>query len=173
MLNYFWALKGKMELRAKTLKSAPKQSLNYTCFSILRTQFSHEITLLSSITLFQSWCSNCKHKVCKEVMQEQVSQLLFFPGVDVHLCNPIFRNRSSQSIQLTTVTLTSLCSGDAADEVDAEGFDSKERSCVMIQTQYYLSNLSSSYNILQDCGNCSRSVHEQKYTHVKTQTYAP
>uniref|UniRef100_A0A3Q0RPG0 Calcium channel, voltage-dependent, alpha 2/delta subunit 2a n=1 Tax=Amphilophus citrinellus TaxID=61819 RepID=A0A3Q0RPG0_AMPCI len=42
--------------------------------------------------------------------------------------------------------------------VDAEGIDSKERSCVMIQTQYYLSNLSSSYNILQDCGNCSRSV---------------
>ncbi|TNN83971.1 Voltage-dependent calcium channel subunit alpha-2/delta-2 [Liparis tanakae] len=42
------------------------------------------------------------------------------------------------------------------DEVNAEGMDSKERSCVMIQTQYYLSNLSSSYNILQDCGNCSR-----------------
>uniref|UniRef100_A0A665SX73 Calcium channel, voltage-dependent, alpha 2/delta subunit 2a n=1 Tax=Echeneis naucrates TaxID=173247 RepID=A0A665SX73_ECHNA len=37
--------------------------------------------------------------------------------------------------------------------VDADGIDSKERSCVMIQTQYYLSNLSSSYNILQDCGN--------------------
>uniref|UniRef100_A0AAQ4RP25 Calcium channel, voltage-dependent, alpha 2/delta subunit 2a n=1 Tax=Gasterosteus aculeatus aculeatus TaxID=481459 RepID=A0AAQ4RP25_GASAC len=50
------------------------------------------------------------------------------------------------------------CSGDVAEEVDAEGIDSKERSCVMIQTQYYLSNLSSSYNILQDCGNCSRSV---------------
>lgn len=32
----------------------------------------------------------------------------------------------------------------------------------MIQTQYYLSNLSSSYNILQDCGNCSRSVHERR-----------
>lgn len=31
----------------------------------------------------------------------------------------------------------------------------------MIQTQFYLSNLSSSYNILQDCGNCSRSVHER------------
>lgn len=58
-----------------------------------------------------------------------------------------------------------------ADEVDAEGFDSKERSCVMIQTQYYFSNLSSSYNILQDCGNCSRSVRKQKYTHVKTHTY--
>lgn len=32
----------------------------------------------------------------------------------------------------------------------------------MIQTQYYLSNLSSSYNILQDCGNCSRSVNKQR-----------
>uniref|UniRef100_A0A4W6CIC5 Calcium channel, voltage-dependent, alpha 2/delta subunit 2a n=1 Tax=Lates calcarifer TaxID=8187 RepID=A0A4W6CIC5_LATCA len=59
------------------------------------------------------------------------------------------------SAAVTSVTCVSLCSGDAADEVDAEGIDSKERSCVMIQTQYYLSNLSSSYNILQDCGNCS------------------
>uniref|UniRef100_A0A671WBJ4 Calcium channel, voltage-dependent, alpha 2/delta subunit 2a n=1 Tax=Sparus aurata TaxID=8175 RepID=A0A671WBJ4_SPAAU len=50
----------------------------------------------------------------------------------------------------------------ATDEVDAEGFDSKERSCVMIQTQYYLSNLSSSYNILQDCGNCSRLIHAKR-----------
>ncbi|XP_023143190.2 voltage-dependent calcium channel subunit alpha-2/delta-2a isoform X2 [Amphiprion ocellaris] len=48
------------------------------------------------------------------------------------------------------------------DEVDAEAFDSKERSCVMIQTQYYLSNLSSSYNILQDCGNCSRLIHAKR-----------
>ncbi|KAM8915880.1 voltage-dependent calcium channel subunit alpha-2/delta-2a isoform 3-T3 [Spinachia spinachia] len=48
------------------------------------------------------------------------------------------------------------------EEVDAEGIDSKERSCVMIQTQYYLSNLSSSYNILQDCGNCSRLIHAKK-----------
>lgn len=48
------------------------------------------------------------------------------------------------------------------DEVDAEGIDSKERSCVMIQTQYYLSNLSSSYNILQDCGNCSRLIHAKR-----------
>ncbi|XP_059184712.1 voltage-dependent calcium channel subunit alpha-2/delta-2a isoform X2 [Centropristis striata] len=48
------------------------------------------------------------------------------------------------------------------DEVDADGIDSKERSCVMIQTQYYLSNLSSSYNILQDCGNCSRLIHAKR-----------
>uniref|UniRef100_A0A7N9AMQ9 Calcium channel, voltage-dependent, alpha 2/delta subunit 2a n=1 Tax=Mastacembelus armatus TaxID=205130 RepID=A0A7N9AMQ9_9TELE len=59
-------------------------------------------------------------------------------------------------------THMSLCSGGAADEVAAEGTDSKERSCVMIQTQFYLSNLSSSYNILQDCGNCSRLIHAKR-----------
>ncbi|XP_015237545.1 voltage-dependent calcium channel subunit alpha-2/delta-2a isoform X2 [Cyprinodon tularosa] len=48
------------------------------------------------------------------------------------------------------------------DEADAEGIESKERSCVMIQTQYYFSNLSSSYNILQDCGNCSRLIHAKR-----------
>ncbi|KAM4741394.1 voltage-dependent calcium channel subunit alpha-2/delta-2a isoform 1-T1 [Anableps anableps] len=48
------------------------------------------------------------------------------------------------------------------DEVDAEGIESKERSCVMIQTQYYFSNLSNSYNILQDCGNCSRLIHAKR-----------
>lgn len=57
---------------------------------------------------------------------------------------------------MTIVELKTPCP--LADEARAEGFDAKERSCVMIQTQYYLSNLSSSYNILQDCGNCSRSV---------------
>ncbi|XP_072308629.1 voltage-dependent calcium channel subunit alpha-2/delta-2a [Eucyclogobius newberryi] len=44
----------------------------------------------------------------------------------------------------------------------AESVDSKERSCVMMQTQYYLTNLTSSYNILQDCGNCSRLIHVKK-----------
>ncbi|XP_072238080.1 voltage-dependent calcium channel subunit alpha-2/delta-2a isoform X5 [Leuresthes tenuis] len=48
------------------------------------------------------------------------------------------------------------------DEVDAEGMDLKERSCVMIQTQFYLSNLTSSYNILHDCGNCSRLIHAKR-----------
>ncbi|KAM4582396.1 voltage-dependent calcium channel subunit alpha-2/delta-2a isoform 3-T3 [Fundulus diaphanus] len=48
------------------------------------------------------------------------------------------------------------------DAVDAEGIESKERSCVMIQTQYYFSNLSNSYNILQDCGNCSRLIHAKR-----------
>uniref|UniRef100_A0A3B3XL21 VWFA domain-containing protein n=1 Tax=Poecilia mexicana TaxID=48701 RepID=A0A3B3XL21_9TELE len=56
----------------------------------------------------------------------------------------------------------SLCSADVADEVEAEVIESKERSCVMIQTQYYFSNLSNSYNILQDCGNCSRLIHAKR-----------
>uniref|UniRef100_A0A3B3ZY01 VWFA domain-containing protein n=1 Tax=Periophthalmus magnuspinnatus TaxID=409849 RepID=A0A3B3ZY01_9GOBI len=44
----------------------------------------------------------------------------------------------------------------------ADSVDSKERSCVMVQTQYYLTNLTSSYNILQDCGNCSRLIHAKR-----------
>uniref|UniRef100_A0A3Q2PWD7 Calcium channel, voltage-dependent, alpha 2/delta subunit 2a n=1 Tax=Fundulus heteroclitus TaxID=8078 RepID=A0A3Q2PWD7_FUNHE len=60
------------------------------------------------------------------------------------------------------VANVSPCSADVADEVDAEGIESKERSCVMIQTQFYFSNLSNSYNILQDCGNCSRLIHAKR-----------
>uniref|UniRef100_A0A8C8HAS8 VWFA domain-containing protein n=1 Tax=Oncorhynchus tshawytscha TaxID=74940 RepID=A0A8C8HAS8_ONCTS len=41
------------------------------------------------------------------------------------------------------------------DEVEAEGMDSRETSCVTIQTQFYFTNINSSYDILQDCGNCS------------------
>ncbi|CAL8337421.1 unnamed protein product [Lota lota] len=48
------------------------------------------------------------------------------------------------------------------DEVQAEGMDSRERGCVMIQTQYYFTNLSSTFNMLQDCGNCSRLIHAKK-----------
>ncbi|KAM6980087.1 voltage-dependent calcium channel subunit alpha-2/delta-2a [Aplochiton taeniatus] len=48
------------------------------------------------------------------------------------------------------------------DEVDAEGMDTRERSCVMLQTQYYFSNLTSSYDVLQDCGNCSRLIHAKR-----------
>ncbi|ROK31198.1 Voltage-dependent calcium channel subunit alpha-2/delta-2 [Anabarilius grahami] len=46
------------------------------------------------------------------------------------------------------------------DEVDAEGMEHKETSCVTVQTQFYFSNISSSYNILQDCDNCSRRTHQ-------------
>ncbi|XP_041748709.1 voltage-dependent calcium channel subunit alpha-2/delta-2a isoform X3 [Coregonus clupeaformis] len=48
------------------------------------------------------------------------------------------------------------------DEVEAEGMDSRETSCVTIQTQFYFTNISSSYDILQDCGNCSRLIHAKR-----------
>ncbi|XP_056605888.1 voltage-dependent calcium channel subunit alpha-2/delta-2a isoform X2 [Triplophysa dalaica] len=50
------------------------------------------------------------------------------------------------------------------DEVDAEGMmdQSKQTSCVTVQTQFYFSNISSSYNILQDCDNCSRLIHAKR-----------
>ncbi|XP_035238903.1 voltage-dependent calcium channel subunit alpha-2/delta-2a isoform X3 [Anguilla rostrata] len=48
------------------------------------------------------------------------------------------------------------------EDVEAEGMDSRETSCVTIQTQYYFTNVSSSYNVLQDCGNCSRLFHAKR-----------
>ncbi|XP_057193476.1 voltage-dependent calcium channel subunit alpha-2/delta-2a isoform X1 [Triplophysa rosa] len=50
------------------------------------------------------------------------------------------------------------------DEVEAEGMMdmSKQTSCVTVQTQFYFSNISSSYNILQDCDNCSRLIHAKR-----------
>ncbi|KAL0978716.1 hypothetical protein UPYG_G00174260 [Umbra pygmaea] len=47
------------------------------------------------------------------------------------------------------------------DEVEAEGIDSKT-SCVTIQTQFYFTDISSTYGIMQDCGNCSRLIHARK-----------
>uniref|UniRef100_A0A674AQA9 Calcium channel, voltage-dependent, alpha 2/delta subunit 2a n=1 Tax=Salmo trutta TaxID=8032 RepID=A0A674AQA9_SALTR len=47
-------------------------------------------------------------------------------------------------------------------EVEAEGMDSRETSCVTIQTQFYFTNINSSYDILQDCGNCSRLIHAKR-----------
>ncbi|KAI1892911.1 hypothetical protein AGOR_G00138390 [Albula goreensis] len=48
------------------------------------------------------------------------------------------------------------------DDVEAEGMDSRETSCVTIQTQFYFTNVTSSYNILQDCSNCSRLFHAMR-----------
>lgn len=44
------------------------------------------------------------------------------------------------------------------DDVLVEGFETKESSCVTIQSQFYFTNTTNSYNVLQDCGNCSRCV---------------
>lgn len=44
------------------------------------------------------------------------------------------------------------------DDVLVEGFETKESSCVTIQSQFFFTNTTNSYNVLQDCGNCSRWV---------------
>ncbi|XP_046882204.1 voltage-dependent calcium channel subunit alpha-2/delta-2b [Hypomesus transpacificus] len=51
-----------------------------------------------------------------------------------------------------------LYSGD----ILAEGFDIRESSCVTIQSQFYFTNTTNSYNVLQDCGNCSRLFHAKR-----------
>ncbi|XP_062402206.1 voltage-dependent calcium channel subunit alpha-2/delta-2a [Sardina pilchardus] len=48
------------------------------------------------------------------------------------------------------------------DTVDADGMEFRETSCVKIQTQFYFTNVTSSYNTLQDCGNCSRLFHAKR-----------
>ncbi|XP_030632344.1 voltage-dependent calcium channel subunit alpha-2/delta-2a [Chanos chanos] len=48
------------------------------------------------------------------------------------------------------------------DDVDADGIETRETTCVTMQTQYYFSNISSGYDILQDCGNCSRLIHAKR-----------
>ncbi|XP_072238196.1 voltage-dependent calcium channel subunit alpha-2/delta-2-like isoform X2 [Leuresthes tenuis] len=48
------------------------------------------------------------------------------------------------------------------DDVLVEGFETKESSCVTIQSQFYFTNTTNSYNVLQDCGNCSRLFHAKR-----------
>ncbi|XP_076012856.1 voltage-dependent calcium channel subunit alpha-2/delta-2-like isoform X2 [Genypterus blacodes] len=43
-----------------------------------------------------------------------------------------------------------------------EGFEARESSCVTIQSQFYFTNTTNSYNVLQDCGNCSRLFHAKR-----------
>uniref|UniRef100_A0A7N6BQN7 VWFA domain-containing protein n=1 Tax=Anabas testudineus TaxID=64144 RepID=A0A7N6BQN7_ANATE len=40
--------------------------------------------------------------------------------------------------------------------------ETKESSCVTIQSQFYFTNTTHSYNVLQDCGNCSRLFHAKR-----------
>uniref|UniRef100_A0A8C4HRV1 VWFA domain-containing protein n=1 Tax=Dicentrarchus labrax TaxID=13489 RepID=A0A8C4HRV1_DICLA len=48
------------------------------------------------------------------------------------------------------------------DDVLVEGFETRESSCVTIQSQFYFTNTTNSYNVLQDCGNCSRLFHAKR-----------
>lgn len=127
-----------MGLFDKTAKNITPHNFPLTCY-----WFS---MLLIASLVTTGPCSNSFYTVwliTAGLSQVSVSIVLNSPSLD--MC----RTSGDQRV--------SVCSADLADEVEAEVIESKERSCVMIQTQYYFSNLSNSYNILQDCGNCSRS----------------
>ncbi|XP_007234505.3 voltage-dependent calcium channel subunit alpha-2/delta-2 isoform X1 [Astyanax mexicanus] len=48
-------------------------------------------------------------------------------------------------------------------DVFAEGTEAKgSSSCVTIQSQFYFTNSTNSFNVLQDCGNCSRLFHAKR-----------
>uniref|UniRef100_A0A8C4TCA2 Calcium channel, voltage-dependent, alpha 2/delta subunit 2a n=1 Tax=Erpetoichthys calabaricus TaxID=27687 RepID=A0A8C4TCA2_ERPCA len=52
------------------------------------------------------------------------------------------------------------------EEVTADSMDSRETSCITMQTQYYFSNNTVSYTNLIDCGNCSRLFHAQRISNT-------
>ena len=58
-----------------------------------------------------------------------------------------------------------MCVG-LLDDVLVEGFETRESSCVTIQSQFYFTNTTNSYNVLQDCGNCSRCVFLERQQNV-------
>uniref|UniRef100_A0A8B9HHY2 Calcium channel, voltage-dependent, alpha 2/delta subunit 2a n=1 Tax=Astyanax mexicanus TaxID=7994 RepID=A0A8B9HHY2_ASTMX len=60
-----------------------------------------------------------------------------------------------------------LCVYLCVDEVEADSMDSRETSCVTVQTQFYFGNISSSYSIVQDCDNCSRIFVFLRLIHAK------
>ncbi|XP_017290979.1 voltage-dependent calcium channel subunit alpha-2/delta-2-like isoform X2 [Kryptolebias marmoratus] len=48
------------------------------------------------------------------------------------------------------------------DDVLVDGFETKVSSCVTIHSQFYFTNTTNSYSVLQDCGNCSRLFHAKR-----------
>uniref|UniRef100_A0A1A8P6F5 Calcium channel, voltage-dependent, alpha 2/delta subunit 2 n=1 Tax=Nothobranchius rachovii TaxID=451742 RepID=A0A1A8P6F5_9TELE len=48
------------------------------------------------------------------------------------------------------------------EDVFIDGFETKVSSCVTIRSQFYFTNTTNSYNVLQDCGNCSRLFHAKR-----------
>ncbi|XP_072276477.1 voltage-dependent calcium channel subunit alpha-2/delta-2 isoform X2 [Pyxicephalus adspersus] len=53
-----------------------------------------------------------------------------------------------------------------ADDIMAEGVEPREASCIMKQTQYYFSNINSTYSAVIDCGPCSRYFHAQRLSNT-------
>uniref|UniRef100_A0A672YBV1 Calcium channel, voltage-dependent, alpha 2/delta subunit 2b n=1 Tax=Sphaeramia orbicularis TaxID=375764 RepID=A0A672YBV1_9TELE len=99
---------------------------------------------------------------------------LFFGDVDPYLMyalynNSIYTRRQSFLYQSACEPVSSSHTGAAprgifvpsiADVLSLAWWTSttKESSCVTIQSQFYFTNTTNSYNVLQDCGNCSRCV---------------
>ncbi|PIO28714.1 hypothetical protein AB205_0199770, partial [Aquarana catesbeiana] len=54
----------------------------------------------------------------------------------------------------------------AHDDIMAEGMEPREASCIMKQTQYYFSNINSTYSAVIDCGPCSRYYHAQRLSNT-------
>uniref|UniRef100_A0A3B4DRE1 Calcium channel, voltage-dependent, alpha 2/delta subunit 2a n=1 Tax=Pygocentrus nattereri TaxID=42514 RepID=A0A3B4DRE1_PYGNA len=48
------------------------------------------------------------------------------------------------------------------DKVEADSMDSRETSCVTVQTQFYFGNITTGYSLVQDCDNCSRLIHAKR-----------
>ncbi|KAM4721178.1 voltage-dependent calcium channel subunit alpha-2/delta-2 [Rhinophrynus dorsalis] len=53
-----------------------------------------------------------------------------------------------------------------ADDVTAENMEPREASCIMKQTQYYFSNVNSTYSAVIDCGACSRYFNAQRLSNT-------
>uniref|UniRef100_A0A8C5A778 VWFA domain-containing protein n=1 Tax=Gadus morhua TaxID=8049 RepID=A0A8C5A778_GADMO len=100
---------------------------------------------------------------------------LFFGDVDPYLMHALYNNSiyarvQSFQFQSACEPISSSHTGAAARGIfvpsiadmlslawwSSAGFETKDSSCVTIQSQFYFTNTTNSYNILQDCGNCSR-----------------
>uniref|UniRef100_A0A671YBL5 Calcium voltage-gated channel auxiliary subunit alpha2delta 2 n=1 Tax=Sparus aurata TaxID=8175 RepID=A0A671YBL5_SPAAU len=103
---------------------------------------------------------------------------LFFGDVDPYLMHALYNNsiytrRQSFHFQSACEPISSSHTGAAprgifvpsiADVLNLAWWTSttKESSCVTIQSQFYFTNTTNSYNMLQDCGNCSRLFHAKR-----------
>uniref|UniRef100_A0A671YIM9 Calcium voltage-gated channel auxiliary subunit alpha2delta 2 n=1 Tax=Sparus aurata TaxID=8175 RepID=A0A671YIM9_SPAAU len=107
---------------------------------------------------------------------------LFFGDVDPYLMHALYNNsiytrRQSFHFQSACEPISSSHTGAAprgifvpsiADVLNLAWWTSTvawsvtQHSCVTIQSQFYFTNTTNSYNMLQDCGNCSRLFHAKR-----------
>uniref|UniRef100_A0A3Q0SS35 Calcium voltage-gated channel auxiliary subunit alpha2delta 2 n=1 Tax=Amphilophus citrinellus TaxID=61819 RepID=A0A3Q0SS35_AMPCI len=99
--------------------------------------------------------------------QQHYSQTigLFFGDVDPSLMyalynNSIFTRRQSFQYQSACEPVSSSHTGSS--DVCFISYCTLFLSCVTIHSQFYFTNTTNSYNMLQDCGNCSRLFHAKR-----------